>query len=120
MADFKRTTVTKNGEVAIVRFNDKKLVEGASIEEMGEELMSLVTDQHCHHLLLNFEGVEFLSSAALNKLILLNQKLKDVGGTLRICGLKPDIREVFTLTRLDRLLDIRKTEADALKAFGLA
>jgi len=71
------------------------------------------------HVLLNFEGVDFLSSAALNKLILMDKKVKQVGGVLRLCNLKAEILEVFTITRLTRVFDIRKSEADALKAFGV-
>jgi anti-sigma B factor antagonist len=114
-----RITVSIMGDLANVRFNDKKIVDGANIEEMGNELTELVTVQKYKHILLNFEGVDLMSSEALNKLIKLDKKVKAVGGVLRLCSLKPDIREVFTITKLDRLFDIRDTERAALKAFGL-
>lgn len=118
MTDRRRTVVAKIGELATVRFSDKKIVDSANIEEMGDEMMSLVDKDHMKHILLNFEGVDFLSSAALNKLILLDKKVKQAGGVLRLCNLKAEILEVFTITRLNRVFDIRKTESDALKAFG--
>jgi anti-sigma B factor antagonist len=119
MSDRRRTEVTKHDEVAVVRFTDKKIVDSTNIEEMGTELMAVVDKEHMKHILLNFEGVEFLSSAALNKLILLEKKVKQFGGVLRLCCLKAEIMEVFTITRLNRVFDIRKTESDALKAFGI-
>lgn len=119
MTDRRRTVVAQMGEVATVRFSDKKIVDSANIEEMGAEMMSLVDNEHLKHILLNFDGVEFLSSAALNKLILMDKKVKQVGGVLRLCNLRAEIMEVFTITRLNRVFDIRKTESEALKAFGV-
>lgn len=119
MSTKRRIVVSENGPVSVVRFVDKKIVDSASIEMLGEELNSLVLVDKCSVLLLNFEGVEFMSSAALNKLISLNSKLKAVQGRLKLCNLRAEIKEVFTITRLDRVFDIRKSEIDALEAFSL-
>ncbi len=119
MSDRRRMAVATIGELASVRFTDKKIVDSSNIEEMGEEMFSLVDSENRKHILLNFEGVEFLSSAALNKLILLDKKVKQVGGILRLCNLRAEIMEVFTITRPNRVFDIRKSESEALKAFGV-
>lgn len=119
MTERRRLTVAILGELATVRFVDKKIVDSGNIEELGEEMFSLVDTDRLKHILLNFEGVEFMSSAALNKLILMDKKVKQVGGILRLCNLRAEIMEVFTITRLNRVFDIRKSEAEALKAFGV-
>ena len=69
-------TLNVNG-VTIVRFKDKRIVDAGNIEQMGDEMLQLVNAQHLKQILLNFEGVEFLSSAAFNKLIELNKAVKD-------------------------------------------
>ncbi len=112
-----RIVVAEQGIISIVRFVDKKIVDSANIEQLGEELNSLVLQDKREAILLNFEGVDFLSSAALNKLISLNNKVKSVQGRLKFCNVKADILEVFSITKLDRLFDIRKNESDALAAF---
>lgn len=119
MSDKKRITVVNIGDLATVRFNDSKIVDSANIEEMGAELSSLVETEKIIQILLIFDGVEFLSSAALNKLILIERKVKEAGGNLRLCALREEIKEVFTITRLDRIFDIRDSESDGLKAFGV-
>ncbi len=119
MTDRRRIIVATIGELATVRFIDKKIIDSTNIEEMGSELLAMVDDDRLKHILLNFDGVEFLSSAALNKLILLDKKVKQVGGVLRLCNLRAEIMEVFTITRLNRVFDIRTSESDALKAFGV-
>ncbi len=119
MATYRRINVIEDGGVSIVRFIDKKIVDSATIEQLGEELNALVTSEKRNMLLLNFEGVEFMSSAALNKLISLNGKVKAAVGRLKLCCLRAEIKEVFTITRLDRVFDLRKTQEDALAAFKL-
>ncbi|MBX3421294.1 MAG: STAS domain-containing protein [Pirellulaceae bacterium] len=111
-------TNTVNG-VTIVRFKEKRIVDAGNIEAIGDEMVSLVKVQHLKNILLNFEGVEFLSSAAFNKLIQLNQEAKNVGGILRITGLRAEILEAFKMLRLHKIFDIRKSEADAIKAYGV-
>ena len=119
MSTKRRIVVVEEGPVSVVRFVDKKIVDSASIEALGEELNALVLVDKKTIILLNFEGVEFMSSAALNKLISVNSKLKAAQGRLKLCNLRAEIKEVFTITRLDRVFDIRKTEPEALEAFKL-
>jgi anti-sigma B factor antagonist len=107
-----RLEVAEVGDVTIVRFNERKILDAAAIEELGEEL-----EDNRKKLLLNFTGVEFLSSAALNKLIILDKKVKANGGRLKLCQVRPEIAEIFAITRLDRLFDIRDEEKTALEAF---
>jgi anti-sigma B factor antagonist len=105
------------GEVAMVQFLDRKIMDHAAITELGEELLALVEKEQRKNLLLNFAGVEFLSSAALNKLIILDKRIKALGGKLQLSNLRPEIFEVFAVTRLTQLFSIKKTEQDALAAF---
>jgi anti-sigma B factor antagonist len=112
-------TVNMNG-VTIVRFKDRRIVDAGNIEQMGEEMLALVNEQHLKNILLNFEGVEFLSSAAFNKLIQLNKQCKNVGGVLRMTGIRAEILEALKMLKLNKIFDIRKTEAEAIKAYGVA
>ena len=109
--------MTEVGDVAVVRFVDRKILDAANIQELGEELFTLVEDEGRKQLLLNFSNVEFLSSAALNKLIILDKKVKSHGGKLKLSNLKPEIYEVFVITRLNQLFDIKDDESEAVSAF---
>jgi anti-sigma B factor antagonist len=67
--------------------------------------------------LLNFSNVEFLSSAALGKLITLDRKVKAAKGRLKMSNIRPEIFEVFQITKLNKVFDIRKDEVEAISAF---
>lgn len=109
--------VSEVGDVTVVRFTDRKILDETSIQEMGQELFNLIEKDRRTKLVLNFSSVEFLSSAALGKLITLDRKSKAQHGTLKLSNIRPEIYEVFAITKLNKLFDIKEDEADALAAF---
>lgn len=117
MAVHRRVEVSDVGDVTVVRFVDRKILDEANIQELGRELFQLVEEEDRKKLLLNFSSVEFLSSAALGKLITLDKRVKAHGGSLKLCNIRPEIYEVFAITRLDKLFNIKEDEADALADF---
>jgi anti-sigma B factor antagonist len=117
MAVHRRLEVAEVDGVTVVRFVDRKILDEGNIHEMGQELFSLVEEDGKKKVLLNFSQVDFLSSAALGKLITLDKKMKIHNGKLRLSNIRPEIYEVFAITRLNKLFDIRDDEAAALAAF---
>jgi anti-sigma B factor antagonist len=113
----RRLEVEDIGDVTVVNFTDRKILDEQNIQIIGEQLFSLVDEASRRKILLNFSNVEYLSSAALAKLITLNKKLQQVQGRLVLCGIIPEIREVFEITRLNKLFTIHDEEQSALQAF---
>jgi len=117
MADNRHIEVSERGDVTVVRFVDRKIVDGAAIQELGDELFALVEEENRKNLLLNFRSVEFLSSAALGKLITLNKKVGPQKGRVKLSNIRPHIEEVFKITNLNQVFEIHADEEDALSAF---
>jgi anti-anti-sigma factor len=117
MSVYRQLRVVEVGSVTVIRFANSKIVDEAEIQELGSELFSLVEQESRESLLLNFEDVKFLSSAALGKLIKLDKIVKSNGGELKLANIRPEILEVFAITRLDKLFDIKGSESEALAAF---
>ena len=117
MAVHRRLEVSEVGDVTVVRFVDRKILDEGNIQEVGQELFALIEQEHRKKVLLNFCNVDFLSSAALGKLIKLEKKVRDSGGLLKLSNIRPEIYEVFVITKLVRVFDIKDDEADALVAF---
>ena len=112
-----RLVVEDIGDVTVVNFVDKKILDEQNIQVIGEQLFSLVDELGRRKILLNFGNVEYLSSAALGKLITLNKKVNAVGGRLILCNIDQQIYEVFEITKLNKLFNIQKEEQTALQAF---
>jgi anti-sigma B factor antagonist len=117
MTAYRRLDINEVGDITVVRFRDRKIIEDINIQQLGQEMFQLVEVDSRGKLLLNFSSVDFLSSAALGKLITLDKKMKAHGGALKLSNIRPEIYEVFAITKLNRLFDIKADEADALAAF---
>ena len=113
----RRLEVEDIGDVTVVNFVDRKILDEQNIQRIGEELFNLVEGQSRRKILLNFSNVEYLSSATLGKFITLNKKVQAAGGKLVLCNIDPNIYEVFEITKLNKLFNIHKEEQAALQAF---
>ena len=110
----RRLDIEEVNGVTVAKFTDKKILDESNIQMIGNQLFGLVDDDGRRKIVLDFSNVEYLSSAALGKLITMNNKVKDSGGTLRLCSIRPDIYEVFAITKLNKVFDIRSTQDEAL------
>jgi serine/threonine-protein kinase RsbW len=70
------------------------------------------------YVLIDFGNVTFLSSTALRSLLLARKDLLERNGELRLCNLRPQVREVFELTGFTQVFAIHSSRAEALAAFG--
>jgi len=102
--------------VAVVKFRDKKVMDPARIEQMGKELLELLDSEENARLLINFDNVSFFSSAAINKLIVLEKQVRAKGGKLRLCKLRPEVRDLFSYTSLDQMFEIDQDQVDSIEA----
>jgi anti-sigma B factor antagonist len=110
----RRLEVSESAQISVVRFKDQKIIDPEAIQELGDELFILVESSNRPKIILNFANVEFLSSAALGKLITFEKKVKKNGSKLILTDIAPEIFQVFTITNLDKLFTIKDSEADAL------
>jgi anti-sigma B factor antagonist len=113
----RRIDAEEIGDVTVVRFLDRRILDEQNIQTIGEQLFALVDDDRRSKILLDFGSVEYLSSAALGKLLNLNKKVDKVQGQLRLCRIKPEILEVFQITRLDKVFSIFDDQGTALESF---
>lgn len=109
--------VQRDGEITSVRFVDRNILEEARIQEIGEHVGQLIDAATSPKLLLDFTGVEHLSSAALGALININNRIRKKGGQLRLAGIHSEIYEVFAITKLNKLFQIHEDAAAAKASF---
>jgi len=118
MPDYHFLEISRRDEVIVVRFKDSKLIDDLAHVKVGKELFALAAEPGGRHLLLDFAGVDYLSSMFLSKLLGLKKRLEKKQGKLKLCAICPDVREVFAITKIDTILDIVETEDKALAAFA--
>ncbi len=115
MSEFKCIELLNKDDISVVKLIDNKVTDAERIAALGEELMTLASPSS--RVLINMDNVRFLSSSAINKLIVLERRLTSNGGNLKLSNLRPEVEEVFNITQLHSVFDIRVNEEDALTAF---
>ena len=110
-------SVTQQKDVRVVEFTNNRILDEANIAEIGTGLNSLIDERNNPKLLLDFGTVDHLSSAALGMLINANKRIKEKNGQLRLANIKPQIYEVFVITKLNKLFRIYPERAEALGSF---
>lgn len=109
--------IKRSGDVSVVQFADRKILEELSIHEIGEELRALVGSEPRMKLLLDFGDVDHLASAALGMLITLHKKVQEQNGSLKLANINRQIFQVFKITRLNKVFDIYDTADQAMQSF---
>jgi anti-sigma B factor antagonist len=111
----RRLDLEEIGDVTVAKFIDKKILDEGNIQIIGNQLFALLEEDGRQKIVLDFSNVEYLSSAALGKLITMDKKVKAAKGKLRLCNIRPDIYEVFAITKLNKLFDMKDNLEAALQ-----
>jgi anti-sigma B factor antagonist len=110
------TTFSKDGILTVV-FDDARILDETKLEELGRELIEALNKTSEERVILDFRNVKFMSSSMLGKLVQVHKKAGDFKVKMKLCSIDPEIRQVFKITRLDKLFEIEADEASARAAF---
>lgn len=113
-----RLRVRDHNGITQIEFIDRNILDEANIQHIGDEIGGIIERSKSPRLLISFQNVDHLSSAALGTLITINTKVRNKGGQLRLADIDAQIYEVFVITKLNKLFNIHDTSADALNSFA--
>jgi anti-sigma B factor antagonist len=103
------------GNVTLVRLLPSQILEEGMIQSLGEQLFSLVKQEGCRKLVLDFRAVEKMGSAMLGKVRKLYDLVHAAGGQLAFCKIHPALEPGLDILRLPRSL-IHTEEQEAIEA----
>ena len=99
------------GAVTVVHFAGSNLfLDGETFQSIHDRLVAIALAPGHAQLILDFGNVEYISCAAIGTLVVLRRKLLAGGRHLTLRNMRPAVHEVFTVSRLDELLDLRPEE----------
>jgi anti-sigma B factor antagonist len=105
--------VDPSGDVTVVHFTGSKVsLDEEPLTHIHDELFALADESSESDLVLDFGNVEFLMSTTLATLLSLHKKLLSKGRHLTVANLNPQVHEVFTVTMLDKILDLRLADQE--------
>ena len=68
-------------------------------------------------MVINLEQVNYVDSAGLGTLIEMQRKTKAKGGSLKLCNLRPNLRQALEIARLLPIFETCPTETAAVASF---
>ena len=110
-------SITSLKDITVVEFTNNKILDEANIEDIKNTVFGLIDQAAVPKLLLDFAHVDHMSSAALGTLINISNRVKEKNGQLRLANIKPQIYEVFVITKLNKLFRILNTRDEAAASF---
>ena len=109
----------QHGNFTVVEFRTDSLTNPLEIERIGHALYRLVEQDGKRSLLLDFAPVKYLSSQAIGIILTLNKKLSQFeDAEVVLCGVGAQLMQLLKITRLDQILKIEPSQAEALKKQG--
>ena len=106
--------VKEVNEVSVMSFEGN--LDTNTAPQAQDQIDQLI-DGGSSKILINFESLNYISSAGLRVLLATAKKLKASSGDLKICGLNQTVQEVFDISGFSSILSVVATEEDALAGF---
>jgi anti-sigma B factor antagonist len=108
-------TIQQVGPATVVVIHSVALMESNDIEAISEALSLQVDTQNKRKLVIDFTTVEYMSSRAINMILTLKKKLSEIAeAELILCGIGPRLMDIVRITRLDKVLNLKPTQQDAI------
>ena len=106
--------VTEADGVTVLRFDGNLDTNTAP---NAQEQLDALMDQGATKLLIDFESLDYISSAGLRVLLATAKKLRRSSGKLHMCSLNEMVTEVFDISGFSTIFSVFPSEAEALEAF---
>ena len=101
-----RIKVEYGHNVTFVTFLDERLVDEEQIRKLHKSLEPVVEKNQAGKLILNFSNVNFMTSALLGLLVRIHKNVCELGGSLQLSNLDPNLYRIFEITKLTKVFDI--------------
>lgn len=90
-------------------------IDGSTASPFQEALLKLI-DEGTGPLVVDFENIEYISSAGLRVLLLAAKQLQAGGRKIVLCAMRDHISEVFKISGFNEILAIHATRQEAVNA----
>lgn len=91
-------------------------IDASCSAQIKDKVLSMIDDNQTR-LLLDLSEVDFIDSSGLGTLVSCLNTVNKAGGALKLCSFQENPKQVFEMTRLDRIFEVFDDRTEALKRF---
>jgi len=102
--------------VCVIAVTGLSEIDAAMADDIGDELMALISEDSVRHLIIDLEEISYLSSRAIGRLVELHNKGAETSRRIIFTGLKEDIKRMLRVMGLDTLFETAADVAEAREA----
>ena len=106
--------VSENNGVTVVAIEGS--LDTQTAQEAQYKLGDLI-DNGADKILVNFDKLEYISSAGLRSLLFVAKKIKSKSGDFRVCSLNEVVTEVFEISGFSTIINVSDDEVEAISKF---
>ena len=92
-------------------------IDGANARDFEEEMNSAINSDDST-VVMDLEGLTYISSAGLRVILLIAKTLRKRNVELILCSLSDPIREVFEISGFDKIIPVEASREQALARIG--
>lgn len=107
--------IEEHGDVGLIEVREERL-DAHNSGELKTQMLNLFEEGR-NNLVIDLQEVRFVDSSGLGALVSGFKNASARSGNLKLCGLQPQVRSMFELTRLHRVFEIFPGATEALASF---
>ncbi|NRA38004.1 MAG: STAS domain-containing protein [Planctomycetes bacterium] len=103
--------------IVLLKVDKDRLLEITVINSLAEAMMHQLDLHPRISLVVELSSVTHMSSAMLGKFVALQKAIKKGKGRLALTNMAPSIFEIFKMTKLNKLFDIKDTAEEVVNFY---
>jgi anti-anti-sigma factor len=104
--------------VTVARFTCKEISSLEAIDRLLQAFTQKIESPGTEVLLIDFSGVRFVATSAINLLLVVLKRMRVKGGDVCLCSVAPNVEKIFKLMQLSRLFEIFPSRDPAIQALA--
>ena len=89
-------------------------------EQLRNQVNTMIEEQSVKHILLNLGELKFMDSSGLGVILGRYKQISNLGGEMVVCSISPDVKRLFEMSGLFKIIRMEENEDFALHSLGVA
>ena len=102
-------------DVMILDFEQTKILHQDAVDTIGAELQNIARTTDLKKIVVDMNRIELMTSSMIGQFVSFHKQCQARGISVTFCNLTSQIKELFKITKLDTMFQIKGNREEALK-----